>query len=110
MAINGNRLTSLASIRFAGSALVVHFRPLSRPYVVTAIGNPREMPGEFADGVGGTYLSTLHSTFGIRADTEVSDTLSVPGAVGLTLSYAHTMDTGASPTSGATSDTEGSSS
>ncbi len=110
VSINGNRLTSVAAIRFAGSAIMVDFRPLNRPYVVTAIGNPREMPGDFADGVGGTYLSTLHSTFGIRADTEVSDSVAVPGAVGLTLDYARTMDTGASPTSGATTTTEGGSS
>ena len=106
MSINGNRLTSTSPIRFAGSALVVNYRPLARPYVVTAIGDPKAMPGEFADGAGGSYLSTLHSTFGIRADTDVSRDLTVPAAVGLTTRYAQPMDTGASPTSGTTSDPE----
>lgn len=106
VSINGNRLTSKSTIRFAGSALVVSFRPLARPYVITAIGNPQAMPGAFADGAGASYLSTLHSTFGIRADTDVSRSLTVPAAVGLNIRYAEPVDTGASPTSGTPSDPE----
>ncbi|GGL23622.1 membrane protein [Phycicoccus endophyticus] len=106
VSINGNRLTSVSAIRFAGSALIVDYRPLARPYVVTALGDPQELPGRFADGVGGSYVSALHSNFGIRADTEVSDDLRVPAAVGLTTRYATPLDTGVSPTSGATSDPE----
>ncbi|MGG5257062.1 DUF881 domain-containing protein [Phycicoccus avicenniae] len=110
VSINGNRLTSVSAIRFAGSALVVDFRPLTRPYVVTAIGNPKEMPGAFADGEGGSYLSVLHDNFGIRTDTDVRSGLTVPAATGLVTRFATTMDTGASPTSGTPSDPEDSSS
>ncbi len=106
VSINGKRLTSLSAIRFAGSAIIVDYRPLARPYVVTALGDPAQLPGDFADGPGGSYLSTLHSTFGIRADTDVSQRLTVPAAVSLTTRYATTMDTGATPTSGATSDSK----
>jgi uncharacterized protein YlxW (UPF0749 family) len=95
VSINGERLTATSAIRFAGSALVVDFRPLTRPYVITALGDPKRFPAAFADGAGGTYLSTLRSTFGIRVDTDVSDDLTVPGAVGLTTRYARTGDTGA---------------
>ena len=98
VSINGKRLTSLSAIRFAGSAIIVGYRPLTRPYVVTAIGNPRELPAAFADGPGGSYLSTLRSTFGIRADTSVLDDVTVPAAVGLTTRSATTGDTGATPT------------
>ncbi len=109
ISINGQRLTSVSAIRFAGSALVVDYRPLARPYVVTALGDPRELPARFADGAGGSYTSTLHSTFGIRADTEVSADLEVPAAVGLTTRFARIVDTGSSPSSGAStaSETEG---
>lgn len=112
VSINGNRLTSASSIRFAGSAIIVNFRPLARPYVVTAIGNPHELPTRFADGPGGSYISTLHSTFGVRAATDVSDDLTVPAAVRLTTRYATIGDTGTSPVSGAPAhtDTEGGSS
>ena len=108
VSINGNRLTSTSAIRFAGSALVVDYRPLTRPYVVTAIGDPDVLPTRFADGPGGSYLATLHSTFGVRADTDVADDLTVPAAVGLRTDVAEVVDTGASPTpgSGPDSDTE----
>jgi len=93
VSINGKRMTATSAIRFAGSALVVDFRPLTRPYVITALGNPKEFPAAFADGPGGTYLSTLRNTFGIRVDTGVSDDLAVPAAVGLNLRYARSGDT-----------------
>ena len=64
MAINGQRLTSKTAIRFAGEAILVNFRPLTRPYVIAAIGDPGPMPAAFADGPGGTYLSALQSNFG----------------------------------------------
>ena len=103
VSINGKRLTATSAIRFAGSALVVEYRPLTRPYVVTALGDPKRFPAAFADGAGGTYLSTLRSTFGIRVDTEVSDDLTVPAAVGLTTRYARSGDTGdATPSPGTT--------
>ncbi|MBM6405754.1 DUF881 domain-containing protein [Phycicoccus sp. CSK15P-2] len=104
VSINGNRLTSVSAIRFAGSAIIVDFRPLTRPYVITAIGDPQSMPTAFADGAGGSYLATLHGSFGLRADTDVSRDLSVPAAVGLTTRYADTVDTEGAPTSGAVRD------
>ncbi|HSO65963.1 MAG TPA: DUF881 domain-containing protein [Ornithinibacter sp.] len=93
VSINGKRLTSTSSIRFAGSAIIVDYRPLTRPYVITALGDPKRFPATFADGDGGTYLSTLRSTYGVRVDTEVKDELTVPAAVGLTTRYATTGDT-----------------
>ena len=103
VSINGERLTATSAIRFAGSALVVDFRPLTRPYVITALGDPKRFPAAFADGAGGTYLSTLRSTFGIRVDTDVSGDLTVPAAVGLTTRYARSGDTGeATPSPGST--------
>ncbi len=94
VSINGKRLTATSAIRFAGSALVVDYRPLTRPYVITALGDPQRFPAAFADGAGGTYLSTLRSTFGVRVDTKVSDDLTVPAAVGLTTRFARPGDTG----------------
>ena len=50
ISINGKRLTSTSSIRFAGSAIIVDYRPLTRPYVITALGDPQRFPAAFADG------------------------------------------------------------
>lgn len=102
VSINGKRLTSLSAIRFAGSAVIVDNRPLTRPYVITALGDPARFPATFADGQGGTYLSTLKGSFGIRVDTNVSRALTVPAAVGLNLRYATTGDTGDTKPSTAT--------
>ena len=102
VSINGKRLTSLSAIRFAGSAVIVDNRPLTRPYVITALGDPARFPADFADGEGGTYLSTLKGSFGIRVDTQVSKALDVPAAVGLNLRFATTGDTGDTTPSTAT--------
>ncbi len=107
VSVNDIRLTSVSTIRFAGSAIIVNFRPLTRPYVVRAIGDPRELPAAFADGAGGTYLSTLNSSFGVRSDTEVLDDVTVPAGVRLTTRYATSSDTGtATPTPTSTSTSE----
>lgn len=100
VSINGKRLTSTSAIRFAGSAIIVDYRPLTRPYVITALGDPKKFPAAFADGPGGTYLSTLRSTFGVQVDTKVSDDLTVPAAVGLNTRFARTGDTGSATASG----------
>ncbi|MBK9475882.1 MAG: DUF881 domain-containing protein [Tetrasphaera sp.] len=94
VAINGQRLSATSAIRFAGSAVLVNFRPLERPYTLTALGPPGSFPAAFADGEGGRYLSTLRSTFGIRVDTVVARTLRVPAAVTLTTRYSTTLDNG----------------
>lgn len=83
VSINGQRLTSTSSIRFAGQALLVDYRPLKRPYVVSAIGNPGTMPARFANGNGGTYLSTLKNSFGIRVETSVRREVTIPASATL---------------------------
>ncbi|MGL5852408.1 MAG: DUF881 domain-containing protein, partial [Phycicoccus sp.] len=98
VSVNGHRLTSLSAIRFAGPAIIVDSRPLNRPYVLTALGDPDRFPDSFADGPGGSYVSTLQSTFGIRVDSKFGRSLRVPAVGGLTTRYAAPGDTGpASP-------------
>lgn len=80
MMINGQRLTSTSAIRFAGQAILVNYRPLVRPYVITAIGDSSQLPARFAQGPGGTYAATLTGTFGIRVDTETGDRFVLPAS------------------------------
>lgn len=77
--INGQRLTSLSAIRAAGDALLVNYRPLVRPYVVTAIGSPETLGQEFASGPAAAELETLHQAYGIRYDVKTRDQVTVPG-------------------------------
>lgn len=83
--INGQRLTALSAIRSAGEAILVDFRPLSPPYVVTAIGPTDSMRAGFAAGSGGAYLRALDDNYGITSDIEGVSALSLPASSGLTL-------------------------
>jgi uncharacterized protein YlxW (UPF0749 family) len=96
VSVNGQRLTATSSIRFAGDAILVDYRPLARPYVLTSIGDPGRLPSAFASGSGGAYLSTLRDSFGIRVDTRTAREVTVPASGSLTTRYAVPLDTGAS--------------
>jgi len=88
ISINGHRLTARAAIRFAGEAILVDYRPLVRPYAITAIGDPGSLAVEFADNAGGSYLQSLKANFKIRADIQVRDPVMVPGEPALSLLQA----------------------
>lgn len=88
ISVNGQRLTSRAAIRFAGQAILVNYRPLTRPYVISAIGDPRRLPVEFAASDGGSYLQSLKSNFGVRAGIANVDRLTVPAESALTTRVA----------------------
>lgn len=86
--INGQRLTSLSAIRGAGDAVLVNYRPLVRPYVVTAIGDPSTLEARFSAGPAGVELETLRQTYGVRYELTSRDRVTVPAEPGLTLRYA----------------------
>ncbi len=85
ISINGHRLTARAAIRFAGEALLVNYRPLVRPYAITAIGDPGSLSVEFADNAGGSYLQSLKVNYGIRGDIQTHDLVVIPGEPALSL-------------------------
>jgi uncharacterized protein YlxW (UPF0749 family) len=78
VSINGQRLTALSAIRLAGEAITVNFRSLRRPYVVSAIGNPDDLPARFVDTAGGTWWLNLHAVYGLRFDLKSAETLRLP--------------------------------
>lgn len=86
--INGQRLTALTAIRGAGDAVLVNYRPLVRPYVVTAIGDPATLEARFTTGPAGVELETLRQTYGVRYELDSRDRVLVPAEPGLTLRYA----------------------
>ncbi|GAA2743404.1 DUF881 domain-containing protein [Terrabacter aerolatus] len=79
ISINGHRLSSTAAIRFAGQAIIVDFRPLSRPYVITALGDPQGIQQLFEPSFAGLYLSQLTDQYKIRSVMAGADSLTVPG-------------------------------
>jgi uncharacterized protein YlxW (UPF0749 family) len=68
IAINGERLTATSTIRTAGGAILVDFRPITAPYQVQAIG-----PGGLRDAFNGsatakrfrTYVGTYRMQFSV---------------------------------------------
>jgi uncharacterized protein YlxW (UPF0749 family) len=107
IAVNGQRLTVRSAIRSAGPAILVNFRPLTRPYTIYAIGDPDQLASNLGSGPGGAYLGVLHDNFGISVDTSTSESITLPGAVIGSLRSAKVVDEGtdsatASPTSGGT--------
>lgn len=79
IAVNGHRLTARSAIRFAGDAILVDYRPLTRPYVIEAIGNPADLDARFAASDGGSYLQSLRSNFGISGELVHATGLTLPG-------------------------------
>lgn len=86
ISINGQRLTSLSAIRFAGQAILVNFRPLQPPYEISAIG-PSSMRSAFQKSASGAYLDNLTGSFGLRASWRTGKQ-SLPAAPAPVLSYA----------------------
>jgi uncharacterized protein YlxW (UPF0749 family) len=88
IAVNGQRLTSRSAIRFAGEAILVNYRPLARPYRISAIGDPEDLQVEFAANDGGAYARALQDNYGIRVSIDAAKSLSLPAATSLTVREA----------------------
>ncbi len=87
IAINGQRLTATSTIRQAGEAILVDFRPVTTPYQVVAIG-PDSLAGDFGEGVGGTYFRALNKEYGISYDVTAVGPVTLQAAAEPTLRQA----------------------
>jgi uncharacterized protein YlxW (UPF0749 family) len=75
IAINGVRLTSLSPIRGAGTAILVDYRPLARPYVVEAVGDSDAMAADLSAGSSGAFLVGLRENYGVQVSVALADEL-----------------------------------
>ncbi|GAA4354444.1 DUF881 domain-containing protein [Angustibacter luteus] len=92
IAINGQRLTALSAIRSAGEAILVDYRPLSPPYLISAIGSPDTLQTRFSDGPGGRDVQYLKDNFGVRAAITSQSNLVLPASAGLDTRRAKALD------------------
>lgn len=97
IAINGQRLTSRSAIRFAGEAILVNFRPLTRPYTIEAIGDPEQMQTQFAESAAGSYMTGLRNNYGILTTLTTQDELDLPSATNVRTRAATIIPTGTTP-------------
>jgi uncharacterized protein YlxW (UPF0749 family) len=88
IAINGERLTNLTSIRQAGSAISVNYRDLARPYVVQAIGDPATLPARFANTTSGETWLDLQKQVGLQFAMITRTAMSLPAASTPVLRFA----------------------
>jgi uncharacterized protein YlxW (UPF0749 family) len=88
ISVNGQRVTNLSSIRQAGLAINLNYRPLTAPYTVLAIGNPKTLPSRFAETTHGATWFDLQQQVGLRFSMKTDRSLVLPAADQLTLRYA----------------------
>jgi uncharacterized protein YlxW (UPF0749 family) len=78
IAINEERLTSQSAIRGAGEAVLVNYRPLTRPYSVEALGTT-STASEASELT--TLLDVLQEDYGLTSQVDVGDVTLTAGDV-----------------------------
>ncbi|MET7835631.1 DUF881 domain-containing protein [Micromonospora sediminicola] len=87
VAVNGQRLTATTTIRQAGEAILVDYRPVTSPYEVQAIG-PGSMRDRFDDSRAAELMRYLARTAGLSFAVKEVDDLTLPAAPEPQLRYA----------------------
>ncbi|GAA1159611.1 DUF881 domain-containing protein [Ornithinicoccus hortensis] len=88
ISINDQRLTSTSAIRFAGEAIVIDFRGMTRPYVISAIGDPEALEREMTEGATGRYAAELRDEYQLTVEVTTADEVTVAAATRLTTRLA----------------------
>jgi uncharacterized protein YlxW (UPF0749 family) len=78
VSINERRLGPTTAIRFAGEAVLVDFRPVTNPYLVSAIGDPETLRNRFLASPEVIALAQVSQSFGLRFEFAQEDELFVP--------------------------------
>ncbi|MEU5942015.1 DUF881 domain-containing protein [Micromonospora sp. NPDC047548] len=87
VAINGQRLTATSTIRSAGAAILVDFRPVTSPYEVTAIG-PGSMRDKFDESRAAYLMRRVAKDTGLSFQVRDAEDLTLPAAPEPRLRYA----------------------
>ena len=87
IAINGQRLTATSTIRSAGQAILVDFRPVTGPYEVSAIG-PGSMRKRYEGSRSALTMRKVAQDTGLSFAVRDADDLTLPAAPEPRLRYA----------------------
>ncbi|WP_433384289.1 DUF881 domain-containing protein [Micromonospora sp. KLBMP9576] len=87
IAINGQRLTAMSTIRSAGQAILVDFRPVTGPYEVSAIG-PGSMRDRYEDSRSALTMRKVAEDTGLSFGLRKAGDLTLPAAPDPRLRYA----------------------
>jgi uncharacterized protein YlxW (UPF0749 family) len=88
IAINGQRLSTLSSIREAGDAILVNYRPLEPPYSIEAIGAPGTLQSSFSATETAHLYTTWSQIYGLRFTVTAASRLTLPSAADLAVNEA----------------------
>ncbi len=91
VAIDGQRLGPTTSIRSAGQAILVDFRPVTNPYVIEAIGPPG-MFDQLLESAAGRTLASYVSAFGLGLDVVPEEQLDLPPGTGAVVIEAEAVE------------------
>ena len=80
IAVNGERLTLLSAIRNVDVAIHVNGKPLSPPYVVEAIGDPRTLQSDLVNSPRGRHFFALADALGLQYTMTNQGSMVLPGA------------------------------
>jgi uncharacterized protein YlxW (UPF0749 family) len=81
IAIDGRRLTPTSAIRAAGEAILVNYRPMSPPYVVSAIApDADQLAGRFRENPAGLLLEELETQYGVIWELQTVGEITLPAA------------------------------
>ncbi|MBM0233326.1 DUF881 domain-containing protein [Micromonospora sp. STR1_7] len=108
IAINGQRLTATSTIRSAGEAMLVDFRPVTGPYEVSAIG-PGSMRRRFDGSRNAALMRDVSQKTGLSFGVREADDLTLPAAPEPQLRYAKPSVSPSPSVSGGRSGSPGSS-
>jgi uncharacterized protein YlxW (UPF0749 family) len=98
VAVNGQRLTATSTIRAAGEAILVDFRPITRPYQLSAIG-PDGIDKRLADSATGKRFKRFVETYRMLFEIKTRDGLTLPAGADPGLRYARPPQPSAGPSS-----------
>lgn len=88
VAVDGQRLSPTTSIRTAGEAILVDFRPVDSPYLIEAIGNPDQLAARFAATGTPARYQAYGQLYGIGFELTGSEELRLDAAGSAELRYA----------------------
>jgi uncharacterized protein YlxW (UPF0749 family) len=88
IAVNGERLTAQSAIRQAGDAILVDFRPLVSPYVISAVGSPVDLETTFGASRTAARMRSYTQLYGLQFGYAREGRLTLPAAADATLHFA----------------------
>jgi uncharacterized protein YlxW (UPF0749 family) len=98
VAINGQRLAATSTIRAAGSAVLVDFRPVTSPYDVAAIG-PEDLADRFEASVAAATARGLVDKYALGFAVRSESDLRLPAAGARSLQHAQPVPEASTPAS-----------